>query len=61
MKDALSPVGRPTVDVSALKQAIALAERFLALVRQAGAAAASANSAVDAQVRRAHTDFGVAP
>ncbi|RWM29395.1 hypothetical protein [Mesorhizobium sp.] len=61
MRDALSPVGRPTVDVSALQQAIALAERFLALVRQDGAAAASANSAVDAQVRRAHTDFGVAP
>lgn len=61
MKDALSPVGKPTVDVSALHEAIALAERFLALVRQAGAAAASANSSVDAQMRRAHSDFGVSP
>lgn len=61
MKEALSPKGKPTVDVSALHEAIGLAERFLALVRQAGAAAASANSAVDAQVRRAHTDFGVSP
>ncbi|MER9125423.1 hypothetical protein NKH81_20410 [Mesorhizobium sp. M0959] len=61
MQSALSPTGKPTVDVSALQQAVALAQQFLGLMNKAMAASQNATGTVDAQIRRAHSDFGVAP
>ncbi|MFC2252510.1 phage tail tape measure protein [Labrys portucalensis] len=39
IKEALSPTAAPTIDTSGLQAAVALAERFLSLMRSAGAAA----------------------
>ncbi|RWC91641.1 MAG: hypothetical protein EOS72_03010 [Mesorhizobium sp.] len=51
----------PTVDTGSLDAAMAKANALIATLRQIGAAASSAASSVDAQVRRAHSDFGVVP
>jgi hypothetical protein len=58
---SLSVTAKPTVDVQSLQQAVRLAERFLSLMRQAGGAASSASSGVDAEMRRAYSDYGVVP
>ncbi|MER9961624.1 hypothetical protein NKJ72_11765 [Mesorhizobium sp. M0045] len=61
MKDALSVTAMPTVDQSSIQAALAAARQLVATLTQAATAAANAHSAVDAQIRRAHSDFGVVP
>lgn len=51
----------PTIDVSQLRAAKALIDGILNGLGSIGGAMTRANSIVDAQVRRAHADFGVAP
>ncbi|TIS37494.1 hypothetical protein [Mesorhizobium sp.] len=51
----------PTVDPSSIDAATAKANTLLGVLHQIGAAASAAASAVDAQMRRAHSDFGVSP
>ncbi len=60
IQEALSPVGKPTIDTSQLQQAVNLAQQFLSLVRQAGAAASQAAGA-NAEMRRSFQDYGVSP
>ncbi|PWJ79787.1 hypothetical protein C7441_11464 [Pseudaminobacter salicylatoxidans] len=61
IKDALSVTATPKVDPSSIDSAIEKAQRLLSVLREAGSAAASANSGVDAQLRRGFADYGVAP
>ncbi|MBZ9678241.1 hypothetical protein [Mesorhizobium sp. ES1-1] len=56
-----STTAAPKIDPSSIDEAAAKANALLATLRQIGAAASAAVSAVDAQMRRAHTDFGVVP
>ncbi|RWP51092.1 hypothetical protein [Mesorhizobium sp.] len=58
IKDALSVTARPTVEPTSIHAAPA---NTFGLLHQIGAAASAADAKVDAQIRRAHTDFGVAP
>lgn len=52
---------RPTVDVSQLQAMKALIDGILSGLGSIGGAATKASGRVDEEVRRAHTDFGVAP
>ncbi|MES0100909.1 hypothetical protein [Mesorhizobium sp. M0019] len=61
MEKVNSTTVSPTVDPSSIDAATAKANSLLGLLHQIGAAASAAASAVDAQMRRAHSDFGVVP
>jgi len=61
LKRALSVKAKPEVDTSAIEVAIGKARQLLNLLTGAGAAAHSANAAVDAEMRRNMTDYGVVP
>lgn len=61
MEKVNSTTVSPTVDPSSIDAATAKANALLGLLHQIGAAASAAASAVDAQMRRAHSDFGVVP
>ncbi len=51
----------PNIDPSSIDAATAKTQMLLSLLRQVSAAASSAVSTIDAQMRRAQTDYGVAP
>lgn len=52
---------KPTIDVSQLQAAKALIDGILRSLGSIGGAVTKASGRVDEEVRRAHTDFGVAP
>lgn len=56
-----SSTAAPQVDPSSIDAAIAKVSRLLASLRQVGAASAAASSSIEAEMRRAHTDYGVTP
>lgn len=57
----LSPAAKPTVDTSGIDAAIQKAQQLLSTLLLAGTAATAASSAVDSQMRRSFSDYGVSP
>jgi hypothetical protein len=61
VKAALSPTAAPTVDTSSIQSALSLAQQLASLLGALPGKAAAVASSIDAELRRAHSDYGVAP
>jgi hypothetical protein len=61
MKDALSVQAKPAVDTGSIAAALEMAKELLRTLNAAGGAAAKATTGIDAEMRRVHADYGVAP
>lgn len=61
IQKALSVTGTPVVDTSSIGSALSMAQQLEATLRRVVGQAAAARSAVDSQIRRGMSDYGVAP
>lgn len=61
MQQALDIVARPTVDASGIQSALALAQRLLSTLQQAGSAAANVSVPYTDAMGGVYSDYGVAP
>ena len=61
VKTALSPTGSPVVDMTSMQAALALAQQLQSVITGLGAQASATAAKISADLRRAHSDFGVAP
>ncbi len=61
MQAALSPTGSPVVDMTSMQAALALAQQLHSVITGLGAQASATAAKISADLRRAHSDFGVAP
>lgn len=61
VKSSLEVQATPQINLGPLQDAVNLAQRFLSLINQANAAASTASSNTDRQLRRGMADYGVSP
>lgn len=61
VKSSLEVQATPQINLGPLQDAVNLAQRFLSLIDQANAAASTASSNTDRQLRRGMADYGVSP
>ena len=61
MQQALSPTGTPQVDKSQIEAALATAQQLAKVLQGIMGTASSINATIGSTMRRAHSDFGVAP
>lgn len=61
VQSLLSVTAKPVVDTSSIDNLAAKVREVLGLIQSLGGAAAAASASADADLRRAYSDYGVAP